>query len=232
MTLESITITSSTSGSTPVTASIDVDKQFSTNLVGGVPNTCQTIIQAANTSGSKTNFMNIYEVDQIKANLTRFNTSISGLNPNLVVSGDYEYIDGYLTNLEKTQIPMQKLVAACLSEEVAPDTRKLDLTQREYETSKARHESITREDVSYYEGWFPLYRPVKESSLFILFGVSICFLVLATLMFLSGSNIYLKIELPRQYEFSYGQTDYTSYLMWGAFIGAILAAIGVYAKWF
>jgi len=230
MTIETVRITSSTTGFTPVTATIDVDTQFSTDLIGGVPNTCKTIIQAANSSGSKTNFLNIYKVDQIKTNLSTFNIKIAALNPTLRVSGGLDTINDYLTSLEKTQIPVQKLVAACLSEKVAPDTRKLDLTKREYDTSKARYESVTEQNTSYYEGWFPLYRPVKEQSLFILFGISIFFLVIACLLFLSGSDIYLKIELPRQYDMPYIQFDYTS-VMWGVLIGVIVTAIGLYVKW-
>lgn len=233
MTIETVRITSSTDVFTPVNATIDVDTQFSTDLVGGVPNTCQKIIQAANTSGSKANFLNIYKVDQIKTNLSAFNTKIAALNPGLTISGNLDDINEYLTSLEKTQIPVQKLVAACLSEKVAPDTTKLDVSKRDYETSKARYESVTEQTTSYYEGWFPLYRPVKEQSLFILFGISILFLLVACLLFLSQSDIYLKIELPRQYDMPYMQFDYT-YVTWGVsglILGLIVAAIAIYVKW-
>lgn len=78
-----------------------------------------------------------------------------------------------------------------------------ELTEKEamYETAKERALSISHpeEKTSNYEGWFPLGRPMRSTSLFILIGFSIFFTLFffGMLMSLLGFQIQLSWILPR-----------------------------------
>jgi hypothetical protein len=70
-------------------------------------------------------------------------------------------------------------------------------TQKEAtEESKSRLASIQNPErsVSYYEGWFPIFRPMQEGSLLALFGVAMAALVFSLGLFLKMSDIEFSVS--------------------------------------
>jgi len=80
-----------------------------------------------------------------------------------------------------------------LQEEVVDLQTKLNSLTADVNTAKDRAQSITNlnEKVNQTESWFPIGRPLQQSSLFILVGLSIFF----TMMFIGLSASYFGFEL-------------------------------------
>jgi hypothetical protein len=90
---------------------------------------------------------------------------------------------GYITN--------------CITEK--PDlTDTLFLAEKQRDLSKDRYDHLhsSEEKVSYYEGTFPIYRPVKENTLFILFAAALFFILLALFIFLRTQGVEVNVILP------------------------------------
>ena len=218
---------------------MNTDITFSTEVGTGVPRTCQTILQRARQE-NKTQFQEIYKVERLKTQFSQIRNQLT--NPVLNQSYDVtnpDFLD-YLDTVETIQIPVLRLVNNCLSEEVKIDESKLKEAQKTYDTSKARFESIDEdhETVGYFESWFPLQRYVKESNLFVLFGISIFLLVVSILTFLHLAGIELKFILP-SLQSELGGSDvsfdigaYQQYLIGGAVLGVVITIVGVWRKWF
>ena len=233
------------------TATIDVDLLFETrSRVAGtegswanhgkvVPLTCEEILRDAKTKNTA-NFLATYKLPALQTNLQTFRDSLKGIDGTLTTSSsDYDDIEKYLQNVEGTQLPVLKLVSSCLSEADSPDTNELKELEKKYEESKARYEGITsdRERVSYYEGWFPIFRPMKELSIFILFGISMFIMVISILLILHVSGINIQITLPMaflSFLANYLGTMtviYSPYLIGGAVVGIIFAFIAFMRGW-
>ena len=186
------------------------------------------------------NFLATYKLPALQTNLQTFRDSLKGIDGTLTTSSsDYDDIEKYLQNVEGTQLPVLKLVSSCLSEADSPDTNELKELEKKYEESKARYEGITsdRERVSYYEGWFPIFRPMKELSIFILFGISMFIMVISILLILHVSGINIQITLPMaflSFLANYLGTMtviYSPYLIGGAVVGIIFAFIAFMRGW-
>ena len=214
-----------------------------------VPMTCTSILSAARTAGSRAKFLETYMLQgtqntNLKVNLELLKGPLGGatLDPtqDVTQATGYSAIDSYLTTIQDTQIPVLQLVSACLSEANTPDMMLLKQKEEEYEDAKARYEGITTDvqKVSYYEGWFPIFRPMKESSLFILYGVSITLILFSLLFLLQMSGIVVNISFPTQFfiniynYFGHSLSYYEGYAIGGAVVGIIFALVAFLRGWF
>lgn len=225
-----------------VAATVNTDIQFPVEVgSGGVPKTCQTILERARRDG-KAGFLDLYKVEALKTNIQAISDQLTA-NQTIRATDDIPnpQIEEYLTSLETSQLPVLRLVKSCLSEDTKVDQSKLKEAQASYDTSKARFESIDEdhEYVGYYESWFPLQRHVKENNLFILFGVSIFLLILSILTFLHLAGIEFKFILPSSGFSEFGAQssffeigEIQPYLIGGAVVGVFSVAIGLWRKWF
>lgn len=139
-------------------------------------------------------------------------------------------VDGYVTaklNISPTaattaylndlNIQVQQLtyVANCISEQTNA-TDSLYSNTKQLAVSKDRYEQLKSPEtrVSYYEGTFPIYRPIHQSTLFVLFGVSIFLMLLSILFFLRTQGVEIQIIMPQTTllsgisTFLVGQTTY------------------------
>ena len=112
-------------------------------------------------------------------------------NTNIEEQGLTKYLDTLDSNVRYL-----RFVDECLKSSSQQD--KLNEQKDKTEESKIRFESLQspEERVSYYEGWFPLFRPISESGLFVLFGFALLFLFYSSALFLRMSGITLDITLP------------------------------------
>jgi len=229
-------------------ASVNTNTAFVTliDAPNRVPMTCTSILSEARTSGSRANFLKKYMLQgtqntNLKVNLELLKIPMEALDSdqNVANTPGYDDIDKYLNTVQYTQLPVLQLVSSCLSEANTPDMRELKEKELEYENAKERYESITNgvERVSYYEGWFPIFRPMKESSLFILFGISIVIITVSILFFLKLVGFSIEISLPVQFYvsmYSYlGHTlqYYSGYLIGGSVVGIICVLVAFDRGW-
>jgi hypothetical protein len=233
-------------GTTPtsVTATLTTDLQFETSsgTPNSVPITCPAIMDRAQKLGSKQSFLNTFKIggtptNDIKLNLTTFKASLAQANQTQQITDtEYAAMNTYLSTLENSQLPVIALVSGCLAEIDNPNTQSLIDSEKEYEESKSRYESITSESgkVSYYQGWFPIFRPMKQASLFILFGVSLFILIFSILLLLRLTGIEINIIFPTiMISSAYANYDtYKPYLLGGGGLGILIVIVGVYLGWF
>jgi hypothetical protein len=224
-------------GGGPITApTVDVSILFPTGVTDSVPTTCTTILNTARRSGTKAGFLTTYKLDEMKSNLQDLKTKLSAPNvdqlQNIESKSGYSDINTYITTLETSQLPIQRLVSQCLKEEMEVD---VESKKAQVEESKSRYESIKAPErrVSYYEGWFPLFRPMSETSLFGVFGAALSLLLLSILIFLRMQGVQLKLELPELFLAGYDLSAYTGYMYSAAGLGVILAFLGhFYFGWY
>jgi hypothetical protein len=220
---------------------MDVEMYFSVEKKDSVETTCSAIEELARTSGSVENFLNNYKINtnQLYSNLANFYSDL--INPlidqtqAISTLPGYDLIDAYLKTIEISQLPVLRHVYSCINEAIAIDPETLKKAETGYETAKARYESISpdHERVSYYEGWLPLFRPVKETSLFVLFGFSVVFLTISILFFLQLGGFQIQFILPENQSgplFNFG--SFNSYVYAGVGCGLLFTGVGRYYKWF
>jgi hypothetical protein len=220
---------------------IDTDMYFSTDTQNSVPTTCSGIQDLARNSGSVENFLNNYKLNtgQLYNNLTYFYTDL--INPlidqtqAISTLPGYAAIDQYLTKIETNQLPVLRYLYSCINESLSINPDILRKAEQAYETSKARYESISpdHERVSYYESWLPLFRPIKETSLFVLFGVSVVLLIISILFFLQLGGFQIQFILPdEQGGPLFNLHPFKSYIYAGIGCGILATAVGRYFKLF
>ena len=204
--------------------------------IKSVPIVCKDILKAARSSGSVENFLNVYKLNtpQSIQQLSDFVGALSSptVDQTLVVDSviGYSNLDSYLNEMETSQVPIIRNVANCLHETTTKDPTTLVKAKENYDTSKERYELITNEDhrVSYYEGWFPITRPLTVTTLYILFAVGLFFIIVSILLFLSMQGVELKFILPVSTT-AFATTDLTKYARYGSVAvgGCIVGAAGV-----
>ena len=98
----------------------------------------------------------------------------------------------------KTQIRQLAFVANCVTEQ-ADVTDALYSAKESLSLSKDRYDQLHSPEthVSYYEGTFPIYRPVGQTTLFILFGVGLFLMLLSLLCFMRTQGIELQLVMPQ-----------------------------------
>lgn len=136
-------------------------------------------------------------------------------------------LGNYLTRLENSVIPIQEYVTNCVKDAVQFNAADYDAQVKATDESKSRLDAITtpEQHVSYYDGWFPLFRPMKESALFGLFAVSIFMLLISVLIFLKMKGIEINIIMPQGSIDLSWMTKYLSYSVIGIGIGFAVAYI-------
>lgn len=104
----------------------------------------------------------------------------------------------YIDTIQNSVIPSITFAASCLSESLQVDNKGLKEAQAQLDESKERYESIKNPEtnVSYYEGWFPIVRPMSEGALFGLFGAAIFMLLLSIFIFLRLAGVVINIQIP------------------------------------
>jgi hypothetical protein len=110
----------------------------------------------------------------------------------------YAHLNTFLTSLETSEKVKLNLAAICQAESKTLDLQDYDAAKQTTEESKLRLDGIRNSDtnVSYYEGWFPLFRPMSETALFSLFSVSIALLLSAIAIYLRMQGIELQVTMP------------------------------------
>jgi hypothetical protein len=228
-------------------ASVNTNTHFTTGYddPNQVPMTCTDILSHARVAGTRANFLKTYNLQgtqntNLKVNLELLKVPMENIADQAVSSTPgYSAIDTYLSSVQNTQIPVLQLVSNCLSEANSPDTQELKVLEKEHDEAKARYDGITTdvERVSYYEGWFPMFRPMKEISLFVLFGFSMFIMLVSILLLLHVSGIRVNITFPLQLfidMYSYfGHTPgyFSSYLIGGLIVGLICVVFAFIRGW-
>jgi len=208
-----------------------------------VPTTCDQIVNRAKAL-TQQNFLQLFKLvdaskdpsqrsNDMKTNLTFFRDGLLGgsidqlqqiQSPNLIT------IQRYLDTIETSQLPVLRQVNQCLTETSQPDTSEYIEQQQSTSESKARLDAIQNADtnVSYYEGWFPLFRPMKEASLFGLFAASLLLLLLSTTIFLRFAGIQIDIIFPFTESNGGEGTSYTPYILMGIGLSATIGLLQWY----
>lgn len=246
--MPTLTITNSTARpSLPNTEKIVLD---GANPV--INRTCPTIASLAQTSPTfysdyKITATNPTAANDTYTNISQFLTSfpqtlegtVTVTNPPSTTNDNDQIVGVYLPYLENTYLPTVRYVRQCLEESSTPNYDSLLLQKGITAESKDRLDSIKTPEqrVSYYEGWFPLIRPISEAGLFALFGVGLLFMILALGVFLRLGGIEFHITLPTVFvNTGYGgESGYMKYVYIGAVVGSIIGVVlyGYYKlNWF
>jgi hypothetical protein len=136
------------------------------------------------------NFPNVYS--SIQSALGNTNTllfSNQTIQPN-------KNLSAFLNKLD-TQVLKLGYISNCVTEK--PDlTEKLFAVNKDLEVSKERYDDTNSPEtnVSNYEGTFPIYKPLKTTSLLGLFAGGIFLMLLTVLIFMRMQGIELNFILP------------------------------------
>ena len=151
-------------------------------------------------------------------------------------TGGYTALKDFLDTLE-LQKPYFTLAAECMSEQASFDMKTYDAAKQEANESKLRLDGIRTSDtqVSYYEGWFPLFRPMSETALFGLFSVSIAILLGAIVMYLRMQGIELQIQMPPSslglFAVFESVRQYSSYIWFAIAVGLAIGFAAYKMEW-
>lgn len=173
-------------------------------------NTCTDIRSLLQQSTSTDAFLNNYKLSSANSNqniLLRLQELKRGLEEKVVSDrrgtteitsdqvDDSVKVETYLQNLE-SDVRYLRFVNDCLK--TYSDRPELQAQKERTEESKIRFESLQtpEERVSYYEGIFPLTRPISETGLFVMFGLALLFLFYSAALFLRMSGIQFDITFP------------------------------------
>lgn len=207
-------------------------------------NTCSAIQQKANQSVNANAFLKNYKLspaDNSDSNLLKrlqefrqeIETKVKPENRSTTnitedqTNNTAKNVKGYLNEVE-SNIRYLRLVNDCMA--INPNVKGLEAQKEKTEESRIRYETLQtpEERVSYYEGWFPLLRPISETGLFVLFGISLLFLFYSAALFLRMAGIQLDIQFPSLvFGQTYGVPGLTGQgpLVLGFVLGAISATV-------
>jgi hypothetical protein len=214
---------------------INTDISFSTTAgQSPVAQECTTILPLTQDAVTTTyKLQDASTAGGLLKNLTDFKAALEPADQNQQVGSlsGYSDINTYLSDIETRQIPVIALVESCRKERYQIDQGALDSQKEATEESKTRLERIRNPEraTSYYEGWFPIFRPLQETTLLALFGVAMGLLVLSLYIFLKLSDVEFNVSigsggagflssLP-----SFG--DIGPYLMGGVLVGVVGATL-------
>jgi hypothetical protein len=167
-------------------------------------NTCSNVQALSKQSASASSFLTNYKLssDSSDSNMLKrlqeFRASLEKVpaeqRANMQITTEVGVKD-YL-NTVQSNVTYLRFVDECLKSSNNYDG--LQEQRDKTEESKLRYESLKtpEERVSYYEGWFPLFRPISETGLFALFGIALLALFYSAALFLRMGGISLDITLP------------------------------------
>jgi hypothetical protein len=175
----------------------------------------------------------------ISDKLTTFKAGLVSADTRQTISDKtgYSDINTFLSSINSTHMPVLRLVDNCLKESLQIDMTKYNSAKATAEESKSRLDSILtpEQEVSYYEGWFPIVRPMSETALFILFGTALFLLLVSITVFLSMSGVSVQIQIPElmlpQILNSYLPPGASYYLYSGLFFGLVATYISFRFKY-
>jgi hypothetical protein len=106
-------------------------------------------------------------------------------------------LSNYMTQL-KSSVSSLAFVANCVTEQKDP-SEDLYKAKQELDVSKDRYEQLHSPEthVSYYEGTFPIYRPIGHTTMFVLFGLGLFLMLLSLLCFMRTQGIELHLVMPQ-----------------------------------
>ena len=238
MPLVTITGLKTTAGAAVATNPFIVtDDPFILTGQGAVSQTCSTIKSAASSAATSAAFLENYKLsgaNELKNKLTSLKANLDLADQGQLLTGKAGFdtvvagstnINDFVSSLSTTYLPIIKLASTCLQESLQGDTSALTQAQTALDESKSRLESITNPErnVSYYEGWFPMVRPMTEPALFGLFAAAIFMLLLSILVFLRLSGVQIDIQIP---ELAFSLPPNASYYMYGGVVAGIVGGIG------
>jgi hypothetical protein len=210
---------------------INTETPFPISGEGALPLTCRDIVNKK--KGQSTDaFLNDYKLTQINKELKDFQGSTQlatyDKTQNISQKPGYVALNNFLTSIENTYLPVYRLVGSCISENLGGDKKAYNKAKATSEESKARLESILtpEQHLSYYDGWFPIFRPMTEISLFFIFGSAIFMLLVSILLFLRMGGVQIQVYIPELTSFNNIFPPGTSYYMYGGLAtGLILTYI-------
>jgi len=175
-----------------------------------VNNKCSSYIYDLKTI-DRNSFLSKYKIQELQTQLQKNSNALR----QDTINGDAPFtwdprasinssIQTYIKSLQNTDIPILKYMVNCIEESVnIPDNRSEYIKAKEaLDVSKKRLEMILNPEnhVSYYEGWFPMSRPMHEYSLFILFGIALFLLLLSVVLFIRTQGIQVNITTSPAYD--------------------------------
>jgi hypothetical protein len=233
-------------GAPATTATLTISEPFVVSGAGAVPTTCAAIVSKANTDTDVSSFLSSYRlldkpsggVDvSIKDKLMTFQAQLAPATvdqlQDITAKGGYSNVNTFITGLQTTYLPVIRLADSCLREATQVDRSAYNEAKAKAEESNLRLKSILtpEQHLSYYDGWFPLIRPMTEKALFGIFGAALFMLILSILVFLRMTGVQIQLQIPEITNIPSWLTlpPYASYYIYGG-IAAGLLGTGVAYK--
>jgi len=140
---------------------------------------------------SNINFPNIYA--NLNAGIASASALVKANTPFIPTTAATTYITALTA-----QVQQLAYVANCMTEQTDA-TDSLYSNTKQLAVSKDRYEQLHSPEthVSYYEGTFPIYRPIGQSTLFVLFGVGLFLMLLSILFFLRTQGVEIQLIMPQ-----------------------------------
>ena len=219
-----------------VSKTVYTSPPFDTN---NVPITCTNIVSAGKNASTANALLDTYHIDPSQVNpLNSIQKNLQPLAISLAAFADQGQtisdqvalaaVKSHLTSLENTYLPVIRLANTCLKESLQVDQSALKAAQDNLDESQSRLAAITtpEQNVSYYEGWFPMVRPMTESALLGIFGAAIFMLLLSVLVFLRLQGVEINIIIPEIILPYFTLPPNASYYIYGGLATGIIGSIG------
>jgi hypothetical protein len=149
-----------------------------------------------------------------------------------------EAVRTYMNQLHTSVLPYYRLVNNCIKEQKEARWDEWNEQKESTHESKERYDSVMHPElkVSYYEGWFPIFRPMTETSLFFLFAIGSFLILFSLAFFLRMGGVEFDFKLPFTSDSTSFFESYKPYLVTFGITSVVFASIilGVgYSKgWF
>jgi hypothetical protein len=187
-------------------------------------------------------YLQSIKLTQTLTNLKTFRDSVVRSQADTLLSlpenTSIESLKSYLASLNTSILPYYRLVNNCIKESTETKLNTYNEQKESTSESKERYEALKHPElkVGYYEGWFPIFRPMTETSLFALFSIA-CFFILFSLgFFLRMSGVEFNIQIPffTESTSSFDLSSINLPMIGGLAvgIGGIIAAVGMNRGWF
>lgn len=158
---------------------------------------CSYYTAADKVSSTATLFLESLNFPNVYANIQAGIVALTNFQSNKVLVTPTTATTTYITSLN-SQVQKLAYIANCIAEQ-NDATDSLYSNTKQLEVSKDRYEQLKSPEtrVSYYEGTFPIFRPIGQSTLFILFGVGLFLMLLSILFFLRTQGVEIQLIMPQ-----------------------------------
>jgi len=178
----------------------------SARLIQPTTNTCAAVLSGVDLKNADL-FLQKYGISNLQTKLESQVSKLSDENissdSNINTVPSYKTVTDYISNVQTNDIPTIKFMINCIKESKAtPDLQGYEDAKHQVAASKQRLEQLLHPEdhVSYYEGWFPTTRPLRESSLFILFGLGLFILLLAIILLIRRQGVQVNVATSPAYD--------------------------------